>query len=271
MKQKLKTALVQYESVLCEPKRNADRAYDQVLEAAANGANFVCLPEMFNTGYNFDLIGKNFSALGETLAGYTVSRLSEAARKGNCHIVAPIVLEDDVPGVLYNAAVVIDDTGEVLGYYAKHHLWALERFYFRGGESFPVFQTKYGKIGVMICYDAGFPEAARILTLKGAELIFMPSAWRAEDRDIWNLNIPQRALENTVFIAAVNRFGKEGDLYMFGNSKVSDYRGRIIAESKVEKEDIAYADIDLSALKEARLQLPYLKDRTPESYDVICW
>lgn len=271
MNQPLKIALAQFESVLHDPKRNADRAYRQATEAAANGANFVCFPEMFNIGYNFDLIGKNFSALGETLTGYTVRRLSEAAREGNCHIVAPIALEDDVPGVFYNAAVLIDNTGKVLGYYAKHHLWALERFYFRRGESFPVFNTKHGKIGVMICYDAGFPEAARILTLKGAELIFMPSAWREEDRDIWNLNIPQRALENTVFIAAANRIGKEGDLYMFGNSKVSDYRGRIVAESKIEKEDIVYADIDLSALKEARLQIPYLKDRTPESYDVICW
>ena len=119
------------------------------------------------------------------------------------------------------------------------------------------------------CYDAGFPEVARILALKGAELIFMPSAWRVQDWDMWNLNIPQRALENTLFVAGVNRFGHEGDLYMFGNSKVADWRGRIIAESKEEKEEILYADIDLKQLTKARLDIHYLKDRRPDSYKML--
>ncbi|MBS5130643.1 MAG: hypothetical protein KHZ01_09225 [Lachnospiraceae bacterium] len=132
-----------------------------------------------------------------------------------------------------------------------------------------MFDTKYGKIGVMICYDAGFPETARVLTLKGAELIFMPSAWRIQDWDMWNLNIPQRALENTLYVAGVNRFGHEDDLYMFGNSKVADWRGRIIAESKEEKEEIVYAEIDLDQLTKARLDIHYLKDRRPDSYKLL--
>lgn len=269
MCKKFKIALVQYKSILSNPKKNADRAYEFVLEAAQNSAKFVCFPEMFNTGYNFNLIGENFHEMGEGLDGYTITSLCKAAKEGGCYVIAPITLEKDVKGVFYNSAIVIDDEGNVVGDYAKHHLWALERFYFHSGDKIPIFNTKYGKIGIMICYDAGFPEVARSLTLQGAQLIFMPSAWRVQDWDMWNLNIPQRALENTLYVAAINRYGYEDDLYMFGNSKVADWRGRIIAESTEEKEEIIYADIDLDSIKKARLDIHYLKDRRPGSYKIL--
>lgn len=269
MERQFKIALVQYQSVLGDFQKNADRAVEMVREAAAKGAKIVCFPEMFNTGYNFQLIGDGFHNCGETIDGHTITRLQKVAKECACYVIAPITLEKKVKGVFYNAAVVIDDEGVVLGDYSKHHLWAAERYYFHAGEDIPVFDTKYGKIGVMICYDAGFPETARVLTLKGAELIFMPSAWRIQDWDMWNLNIPQRALENTLYVAGVNRFGHEDDLYMFGNSKVADWRGRIIAESKEEKEEIVYAEIDLDQLTKARLDIHYLKDRRPDSYKLL--
>jgi len=269
MERQFKIALVQYQSVLGDLQKNADRAVEMVREAAAKGAKIVCFPEMFNTGYNFQLIGDGFHNCGETIDGHTITRLQKVAKECACYVIAPINLEKKVKGVFYNAAVVIDDEGVVLGDYSKHHLWAAERYYFHAGEDIPVFDTKYGKIGVMICYDAGFPETARVLTLKGAELIFMPSAWRIQDWDMWNLNIPQRALENTLYVAGVNRFGHEDDLYMFGNSKVADWRGRIIAESKEEKEEIVYAEIDLDQLTKARLDIHYLKDRRPDSYKLL--
>lgn len=269
MERQFKIALVQYQSVLGDLQKNADRAVEMVREAAAKGAKIVCFPEMFNTGYNFQLIGDGFHNCGETIDGHTITRLQKVAKECACYVIAPITLEKKVKGVFYNAAVVIDDEGVVLGDYSKHHLWAAERYYFHAGEDIPVFDTKYGKIGVMICYDAGFPETARVLTLKGAELIFMPSAWRIQDWDMWNLTIPQRALENTLYVAGVNRFGHEDDLYMFGNSKVADWRGRIIAESKEEKEEIVYAEIDLDQLTKARLDIHYLKDRRPDSYKLL--
>lgn len=269
MERQFKIALVQYQSVLGDLQKNADRAVEMVREAAAKGAKIVCFPEMFNTGYNFQLIGDGFHNCGETIDGHTITRLQKVAKECACYVIAPITLEKKVKGVFYNAAVVIDDEGVVLGDYSKHHLWAAERYYFHAGEDIPVFDTKYGKIGVMICYDAGFPETARVLTLKGAELIFMPSAWRIQDWDMWNLNIPQRALENTLYVAGVNRFGHEDDPYMFGNSKVADWRGRIIAESKEEKEEIVYAEIDLDQLTKARLDIHYLKDRRPDSYKLL--
>lgn len=269
MERQFKIALVQYQSVLGDLQKNADRAVEMVRESAAKGAKIVCFPEMFNTGYNFQLIGDGFHNCGETIDGHTITRLQKVAKECACYVIAPITLEKKVKGVFYNAAVVIDDEGVVLGDYSKHHLWAAERYYFHAGEDIPVFDTKYGKIGVMICYDAGFPETARILALKGAELIFMPSAWRIQDWDMWKLNIPQRALENTLYVAGVNRFGHEDDLYMFGNSKVADWRGRIIAESKEEKEEIVYAEIDLDQLTKARLDIHYLKDRRPDSYKLL--
>lgn len=269
MERQFKIALVQYQSVLGDLQKNAERAVEMVREAALEGAKIICFPEMFNTGYNFQLIGEKFYEYGEAINDYTIAQLQKVARECSCYVIAPITLEKKVKGVFYNAAVVIDNDGEIMGDYSKHHLWAAERYYFHAGEDIPVFNTKYGKIGVMICYDAGFPEVARILALKGAELIFMPSAWRVQDWDMWNLNIPQRALENTLFVAGVNRFGHEGDLYMFGNSKVADWRGRIIAESKEEKEEILYADIDLKQLTKARLDIHYLKDRRPDSYKIL--
>ena len=269
MERQFKIALIQYQSVIGDLQRNADRAVEMIREAASKGAKMVCFPEMFNTGYNFQLLGEGFHNCGESIDGYTITHLQKAAKECSCYVIAPITLEKKVKGVFYNAAVVIDDDGKVLGDYSKHHLWAAERYYFHAGEEIPVFDTKFGKIGVMICYDAGFPEVARILTLKGAELLFMPSAWRIQDWDMWNLNIPQRALENTLYVAGVNRFGREDDLYMFGNSKVADWRGKIIAESKEEKEEIVYAHIDLEQLTKARLDIHYLKDRRPDSYKLL--
>lgn len=265
----VRIALVQYESTLNQPAHNAERACAFIQEAAENGAKIVCFPELFSTGYNLELVGPQLPHTGETLTGPTISLLRQAAAKNHCYVIAPIALEREIPGVLYNSAVLIDDDGQVVGVYDKHHLWALERFYFSSGNEIPVFETKYGRIGIMICYDAGFPETARILALQGAEIIFMPSAWRVQDWDMWNLNIPQRGLENSLYIAAVNRYGHEGELYMYGDSKVADWRGRIIAQSTGEQEEIVYANLDLEELRQARMDIPYLKDRRPESYDLL--
>ena len=156
-----------------------------------------------------------------------------------------------------------------MGTFDKAHLWALERFYFRSGNELPVFDTEFGKVGVMICYDMGFPEVARILALKGAELIVCPSAWCEEDHDVWNYNTQCRALENTVFLAAVNRHGRENDLYMGGHTRVCNPRGAVIAELAEEAEGILYAELDFEQLKTFRTASPYLRDRRPDLYDEV--
>ena len=205
----VKIALIQFGGVLADTKANTEHAVELCTNAAKNGAQIICLPELFSTGYNLRLIGDKIPQMAQKLDGETITALRAVSKEYACCIIAPIALEKDIPGVVYNSAVVLED-GEILGVYDKNHLWAMERFYFRPGEAYPVFDTKYGRIGVMVCYDIGFPEVARILTLKGAEILFCPSAWTILDRDMWNLNIPQRALENNLFVAGINRYGQEG-------------------------------------------------------------
>lgn len=157
------------------------------------------------------------------------------------------------------------------GSFDKVHLWALERFYFRAGHEFPVFDTEFGKVGIMVCYDMGFPEAARTLALKGAELIVCPSAWCVQDKDVWEINAPARALENTVFLGAVNRFGHEGDdLYMHGGSMVCGPRGGKMCQLTEEVEGILYADLDFDEVRKNRVTSPYLRDRRADVYGEVC-
>ena len=269
---KMRIALVQFEGELGNVEANVAKAVGQIAEAAANGADMVVFPELFSTGYHLDTVGPKmteYAAMDES----TIEALSKAARENNCYVVAGIAMLHGLVGVPFNSAVFIDRTGEVQGSFDKVHLWALERFYFRSGDEFPVFETEFGRVGIIICYDLGFSEAARVLALRGAELILCPSAWCVEDMDIWHTNVPCRALENTCFVAAVNRFGREGeDLYMPGHSMVCEPRGHRIAYVEEEAEAILYADIDFDEVRKNRVTSPYLRDRRPDTYDeVIYW
>ena len=265
----VKIALIQFGGRLGDTAGNTVHAAALCREAAEKGADIICLPELFSTGYNLGLIGEKIPYLAQRLDGPTITALRELSEEKSCCIIAPIALEKEMPGVVYNSAVVLED-GRVLGVYDKNHLWAMERFFFRPGETYPVFDTKYGRIAVMICYDMGFPEVARILTLKGAEIIFCPSAWKIQDRDMWNLNIPQRALENNLFVAGVNRFGQEGDdLYMDGSSKVANPRGRVLAQIEEEREDILYAELNMEEIITNRANSMYLHCRRPDQYGLL--
>jgi len=181
-------------------------------------------------------------------------------------VILPMAEAGQVSGLIHNAAVFIGKNGQVQGVFRKVHAFATERYYFTDGNAYPVFKTEFGNIGIMICYDMGFPEVARILALNGAEIIFVPSAWCQEDEDIWDINIPARAVENRVFLAAVNRVGREESLVMHGKSKVVDTRGKTLAEAARFQEDIITATVDLDELIAARRETPYLKDRKPLTY-----
>lgn len=262
-----KITLVQFESALCRPDENVSKAISIVEEAGAFGSDIVVFPEMFSTGYELSIVGPRITELAEPLNGPTITALRRAARDANVNVVAPIALyHDDLPGVPFNSAVLINRQGEVQGVYDKQHLWAMERFYFRGGNGSPVFHTDVGTIGIMICYDMGFPETARMLALQGAQIILCPSAWCEPDHDVWDINVPARALENTVFVCAVNRYGREKDLYMGGHSKVCDPRGRVVAELLEERPGVLTVDLDLALVTANRQTSPYLRDRRPELY-----
>ncbi len=266
----VRMALVQFESAMCDPATNARRACSFIERAGERGADIVVLPELFSTGYQLSIVGPRLQELAEGLSGPTVTALRGAARRAHCYVVAGLALTYDEPGIVFNSAVVIDRDGELTGTYDKEHLWSLERSYFRAGSRLPVFETDFGKVGVMICYDMGFPEVARMLALKGAELIICPSAWCEQDHDVWDINAPARALENTVFLAAVNRYGREEDLYMGGHTLACDPRGRVLAEVTPDGEGMLVVDVDLAQVVTNRVTSPYLRDRRPEMYgDVL--
>lgn len=266
MSKNVKIGIVQFESKLGDVEYNVNKAVNMIREAANKNANIVCLPELFATGYNLNVLKERIVELSIKYYNFTMKEMSKAAKENNVYVIASFGEIRDLPGIVYNSSVVFDDKGNKVGSFAKSHLWALDRLYFREGSEYPVFDTKYGKIGIMICYDSGFPEACRSLCLNGAEIVFIPAAWRAEDEDMWDLNVPQRALENILFTVGVNRVGKEEDLHLIGKSKVCNPRGNIIAELPLDKELVQVVTIDLDEINKYRTQISYLRDRKPQIY-----
>ena len=269
MARPVKIGLLQTTAVLGDVEHNIKNAVKMIADAAKDGANIVCLPELFATAYNLETLGHKTEQLIEEKFGYIKAEISKAAKDNKVYVISPSGEPTGMPGVVYNSAMVFDDGGNHMGSYAKSHLWALERFHFRDGNSYPVFDTKYGRIGIVICYDMGFPEAMRQLTLQGAELVFVPSAWCLPDMDMRDLNIPQRALENILFVAGVNLYTKDPNLHLFGKSKICNPRGKILKELGIDKEEYAVVEIDMDDVKHHRSIIPYLKDRKPSIYERI--
>jgi predicted amidohydrolase len=266
----IKTGIVQFEGKIGEVESNAAHAVELIAEAASRGAGIVCLPELFATGYNLAILEGKTVSLGIQYYDFLVKKMSEAAKKHKINLIAPMGRKTELPGVLGNSALIFNEEGELAGYFDKSHAWALEAFYYKHGNEYPVFTINVGgisvTIGIMICYDAGFPEACRSLTLKGAEIVFCPSAWRIQDVDMWDLNMRQRALENVIFTVGVNRTGKEGDLHLFGKGKICNPRGTVVCELPMDKEVVEVFPIDLDEVVKFRSEIPYLRDRHPAAY-----
>jgi N-carbamoylputrescine amidase len=201
--------------------------------------------------------------------------MQETAKKYSMVIIVPLY-EVESTGVYYNTAAVIDADGTYLGKYRKNHIpqvapgfW--EKYYFRPGNlGYPVFQTKYAKVGVYICYDRHFPEGARDLGLNGAEIVFNPSATVAGLSEyLWKLEQPAHAVANGYFVGAINRVGREepwniGEFY--GQSYFCDPRGKMLAEAKRDRDELVIADLDLDVIKEVRNIWQFYRDRRPDTY-----
>lgn len=262
--------LVQMDCTIMDKAANVKKAISYMEEAAKQHVDLICFPELFSTGYSPDIIGERYTDLAEAPDGATFRALAEAAKRLNMYVVAPIALTGEMAGVLYNGLIVIDRQGQLMGTYSKTHLWAGERFYFRPGCDYPVFDMDFGKVGLMICYDGGFPEVARCLALNGAELILCPSAFRVQDKDMWDIYYASRALENGCFVGGINRVGDEGSLHMFGNNKLFNPRGKLLAEASVDHEELLVHTIDLDEVASYRVrEIVYLRDRRPETYDKL--
>ena len=248
-------------------------------DAGKKGVQILSLQEIFFGPYFCAEQNIKWYGSAEPVPGPTTERLSEYAKKYRMVMVVP-VYEKAMDGVYYNAAAVIDADGKYLGKMRKIHIphtWPgfWEKFYFKPGNlGFPVFETAYAKIGIFICYDRHFPEGARILALKGADILFNPSATTAgKSRYLWELEQPAQAVANGVFIGAINRVGTEkpwefGRFY--GASYFVDPRGKIIAQAAEDKDELVVADIDLDEIREVRDGWQFFRDRRPEMYREIC-
>jgi beta-ureidopropionase len=256
-----------------------DKHVTLIAEAAGKGAQVVCLQELFYGPYFCAEQHARWYELTERVPdGPTVTLMAGLARKHGVVLIVP-VYEEDLPGLYYNTAAVIDADGTYLGKFRKMHIphcnpgfW--EKFYFRPGNlGYPVFETRVGKIGVYICYDRHFPEGARCLALNGAEIVFNPSATVAGLSEyLWKLEQPAHAVANGYFVGAINRPGFEepwriGEFY--GQSYFCDPRGKILAEGRRDGDDIVLADLDLDLIREVRNTWQFFRDRRPETYGEI--
>ena len=247
-------------------------------EAGKKGVQILCLQEIFHGPYFPAEQDIKWYKTAEPVPGPLTERLAPIAKKHHMVMIVP-VYEMEQEGVYYNTAAVLDADGKYLGKMRKVHIphtypafW--EKFYFKPGTlGFPVFQTAYAKIGIYICYDRHFPECARILALKGAEILFNPSATtEGKSRYLWELEQPAQAVANGVFIGANNRVGLEkpwefGKFY--GSSYFVDPRGKILVKGSEDKDEVVVSDLDLDQIREVRDGWQFFRDRRPELYGEI--
>jgi len=272
-------ALPESDDLAAVKKAMIEKHVGLIQEAADKGANVCCLQEIFYGPYFCAEQDKRWYELAEPIPdGPTIKLMQDLAKKHKMVMIVPIY-EVDMTGVYYNTAAVIDENGNYLGKYRKHHIpqvnpgfW--EKFYFKPGNGgYPVFQTTYGKIGVYICYDRHFPEGARMLGLNGAEIVFNPSATVAGLSEyLWKLEQPAHAVANQYFVAAINRVGTEKPWeigHFYGQSYFCNPRGQIMVEGSREDDEVVVADLDLDMIREVRDTWQFFRDRRPETYEKL--
>ncbi len=280
----------------CSRDRDANltRALEGIREAADRGARIVCLQELFRCLYFCQEENADWFDLAEPIPGPTTDRLSETAREHEVVVIGP-VFERRAAGLYHNSAVVIDADGSLSGAYRKMHVpddpLYHEKFYFTPGDlGFRTFATRYANIGVLICWDQWYPEAARLTVLKGAEILFFPTAigWHPSEKeeageqqlDAWRTIQRSHAIANGVFVAAPNRVGHETPLAgsprrpadyqgieFWGGSFVCDPSGVVLAEAPHDREAVLVAEIDLSRVDDTRRNWPFLRDRRVDAYE----
>jgi beta-ureidopropionase len=244
-------------------------------QAGAEGVQVLCMQEICTQPYFCPSQDARWYAAAEPIPdGPTIRLMQEYAKKHGMVIVVPIY-EEEIPGVYYNAAAVIDADGRYLGKYRKTHIPQVagfyEKFFFKPGNSgYPVFDTAYCKLGVYICYDRHFPEGWRALALNGAEYIVNPSATVAGlSQYLWKLEQPAAAVANGVYIGAINRPGTEAPWQIgrfYGSSYVCNPRGELLCEASEDGDELVTADMDMEQVREVRNLWQFFRDRRPETY-----
>ncbi len=264
----------------CSPdaSKNLENAEDSIRDAAKQGAQIICLPELFLTQYFCQTENPENFSLAEPLPGPTSTKLSNLANELQVVLIVPL-FEKRAQGIYHNTALVIDADGSIAGTYRKMHIpddpCFFEKFYFTPGDTgFKSFSTRYGKVGVLICWDQWFPEAARLTALSGAQFLFYPTAIGYQDEDAkvseqqisaWETIQKSHAISNGVFLGSVNRVGRENALTFWGQSFICNPFGEVIGQAEDEPQ-IVIAKCPLTEIESTRQNWPFLRDRRVDAY-----
>jgi N-carbamoylputrescine amidase len=255
-----------------EKERNIEKAVRFAEIAIEKGAHIICFQELFTTHWFPREMSKRYFSLAEKVDGLTIGTMRKLAKEYGVVLICPIFeIEEDS---FYNSAVVIDADGEILGSYRKIHvpqipLWEEKYYFSSGNHGFPVFETKFAPIGVQICWDNFFPEGSRILALKGAKILFSPTAAAFASQKKWETVISSNAIANGVYIFRVNRVGSEEKQDFYGRSFCISPEGELLDKPTGMKDSIALIEIDLKNIDKTRKEWPFFKDRRPDSYKEI--
>lgn len=270
-----------------DPAANLEKATDRIRQAAAAGAQIVCLQELFRSLYFCQREDPALFDLAEAIPGPTTEQLGRVARETQTVLIASI-FERRTAGVYHNSAAIIDADGTLAGIYRKMHIpddpLYYEKYYFTPGDlGFRAFDTRHGRIGVLVCWDQWYPEGARVTALQGAEILFYPTAigWHPREQaefgrqqyEAWELIQRSHGLANGVYVVAVNRVGHEGPadggLTFWGGSFVSDPFGGVVQRASHEHEEVLVVSCDLRRIEETRRHWPFLRDRRIDAYGDI--
>ncbi|MBS1533543.1 MAG: acyltransferase [Bacteroidetes bacterium] len=281
----VKSGLIQLSLAKTEGEGTIDEIKEAMLqkhipyieEAGRKGVQILCFQEIFNTPYFCPGQDSKWYASAESVPGPTTELMQEYAKKYQMVIIVP-VYEKDQAGVLYNTAAVIDADGTYLGKYRKNHIpqtggfW--EKYFFKPGNlGYPVFQTRYAKVGVYICYDRHFPDGARCLGLNGAEIVYNPSATTVgQSQYLWKLEQPAHAVANGYFMGCINRVGEEKPWNLgrfYGTSYFVNPLGEIFACASEDQDELLVAEFDLDLIEQIRSKWQFYRDRRPETYTEI--
>ena len=255
-----------------EKERNIEKAVRFTKIAIEKGAQIICFQELFTTHWFPREMNKRFFSLAEKADGLTIATMRRLAKEYGVVLICPIFEIEE--NSFYNSAVVLDADGEILGSYRKIHvpqipLWE-ERYYFSSGNhGFPVFETKFAPIGIQICWDNFFPEGSRILALKGAKILFSPTAAAFAPQRRWETVISGNAIANGVYIFRVNRVGSEEKQDFYGRSFCISPEGELLDKPTGMKDSIALIEVDLRNIDKTRKEWPFFKDRRPDDYKEI--
>lgn len=268
---------------------NLKKTLSWVKKAAKKGAQVICLPELYRSQYFCQKEDSSIFDLAETIPGTSTTAFQKAAKENKVVIIVPL-FEKRAPGVYHNSAVIIDADGKILGTYRKMHIpddpSYYEKYYFTPGDlGFKSFKTKFGNIGTLICWDQWYPEGARLTALKGAEVLFYPTAigWHPKEKkrygkaqkDSWITIQRSHAIANGVYVASANRIGLEkieprsDGIQFWGSSFICDPQGVVLAQASEDKEEILLAEVDLKHLETIRRNWPFLRDRRIDAYSGI--